>query len=154
MVPERVLVACLAVAGAVAALFAIRRDRLLGLAVVVAIVLGAMFTVEGLTSPARRARYYDVPTLGAVATAHTPADGTVFGYPDLSPEYDVYVHRRIVEINSEDLARLLAKPSADVVITTRQRWAAQAGVVAPVWHVLESRTVGGRDIVVIGGSPP
>jgi len=152
-VPERVLVACLAVAGAVGAVFAICRDRVLGLAGVVAIVLGAMFTVEGLTSPARRARYYDVPTLGAVATAHTPPDGTVFGYPDLSPEYDVYVHRHIVEISSEDLACLLAKPSADVVITTRRRWAAQAGVVAPVWHVLESRTVGGRDIVVVGGSP-
>jgi len=63
------------------------------------------------------------------------------------------VHRHIVEISSEDLARLLAKPSADVMITTRPRWAAQPGVVAPVWHVLESRTVGGRDIVVVGGSP-
>lgn len=150
---ERVLIACLVVTGAVGTVFAIRRDRLLGLAGVVAIVLGAILTVEGLASPARRARYYDVPTLGAVATAHTPADGTVFGYPDLSPEYDVYVRRRIVEIGSEELARLLAKPSKDVVITTRRRWAAQTGVVAPAWHVLEGRTVGGRDIVVIGGSP-
>lgn len=74
-VRERVLIACLAVAGAVGAVFTLRRDRLLGLAGVVAIVLGAIFTVEGLTSPARRARYYDVPTLGAVATAHTPPDG-------------------------------------------------------------------------------
>ena len=152
-VRERVLIALLAVAGAVGAVFAICRDRLLGLAAVVAIVLGAILTVEGLTSPPRRARYYDVPTLGAVATAHTPPDGTVFGYPDLSPEYDVYVHRRIVEIGSEDLARLLAKPSSDVLITTRRRWAAQAGMVAPGWRVLESRTVGGRDIVVVGGSP-
>jgi 4-amino-4-deoxy-L-arabinose transferase-like glycosyltransferase len=150
-VRERVLIACLAVAGAVGAVFAIRRDRLLGLAVV-AIVLGAIFTVEGLASPARRARYYDVPTLGAVATAYTPPDATVFGYPDLSPEYDVYVRRRIVEIGSEELARLLAHPSRDVVITTRRRWAARTGMVAPVWHVLESRTVGGKDIVVIGGS--
>ena len=150
-VPERVLIACLAVAGAAGAVFAIRRDRLLGLAGVVAIVLGAILTVEGLTSPARRARYYDVPTLGAVATAHTPPDGTVFGYPDLSPEYDVYVHRRIVEIGSEELTRLLAKPSKDVVITTRRRWAAQAGTAAPAWRVLESRIVGGRDIVVVGG---
>jgi 4-amino-4-deoxy-L-arabinose transferase-like glycosyltransferase len=152
-VRERVLIACLAVAGAVGAVFAARRGQLLGVAGVVAIVLGAIFTVEGLTSPVRRTRHYDVPALGAVATAHTPPDGTVFGYPDLSPEYDVYVRRRIVEIGSEELARLLAEPSKDVVITTRRRWAARAGMVAPVWHVLESRTVGGRDIVVVGGSP-
>lgn len=43
--------------------------------------------------------------------------------------------------------------SKDVVITTRRRWAGQAGMAAPVWQVLESRTVGGRDIVVVGGSP-
>jgi hypothetical protein len=105
------------------------------------------------SSAVRRARYYDVPALGAVATAHTPADGTVFGYPDLSPEYDVYVRRRIVEIGSDELARRLAKPSKDVVITTRGRWEARADLVAPVWRVLESRTVGGRDIVVVGSSP-
>jgi len=152
-VRERVLIACLAVAGAVGAVLAARRGQRLGVAGVVAVVLGAIFTVEGLTSPVRRARHYDVPTLGAVATAHTPPDGTVFGYPDLSPEYDVYVRRRIVEIGSEELARLLAEPSKDVVIMTRRRWAARAGNVAPVWHVLESRTVGGRDIVVVGSSP-
>jgi len=77
----------------------------------------------------------------------------VFGYPDLSLEYDVYLRRRIVEIGPEELARLLAKPSSDVVIMTRRRWAALAGKVAPVWHVLEGRTVGGVDIVVVGGSP-
>ena len=62
----------------------------------------------------RRARYYDVPALGAAATAHTTPDGTVFGYPDLSHEFDDYVHRRIVEIGSEELGRLLAKGNVSV----------------------------------------
>src|SRR5712664_3822094 len=150
VVLERVLIACLAASGVVGVVLATRRDTVIGLGGVVAVVLGAILTVEAHTSPLRRARYYDVPTLGAVATAHTPPDGTVFGYPDLSLEYDVYVHRRIVEIGSEQLTRLLAEPSKDVVIMTRRRWAALAGRVAPVWFVLESRTVGDHDIVVIG----
>src|SRR6267143_975607 len=151
---ERVLIACLAASGAVGVVLATRRDTRIGLAGVIAVVVGAILTVEGHTSPVRRARYYDVPALGAVATAHTPPDGTVFGYPDLSLEHDVYVRRRIVEIDSEELAGLLAKPSKDVVIMTRQRWAALSGAIAPVWHVLESRTVGVKDLVVVGSSPP
>jgi len=60
----------------------------------------------------------------------------------------VYVRRRIVEIGSDDLNRLLAAPSRDAVILTRRRWtAAQAGAVAAGWRVLESRTV-----VLVGGA--
>ena len=89
------------------------------------VIVHAYEEQERTSSPVRRARYYDVPALGAVATAHTPADGTVFVYPDLSPEDDVYVRRCIVEIGSDELARLLAKPSKHVVITTRRRWGAR-----------------------------
>lgn len=46
----------------------------------------------------------------------------------------------------------LAKPARDVVILTRGRWAeAHAHTVSAGWQVLESRTVGGKDVVVIGG---
>lgn len=38
-------------------------------------------------------------------------------------QYDVYVHRRIVEIGSDELDRLLAAPSTDAMILTRRRWA-------------------------------
>ena len=99
----------------------------------------------------RRARYYDGPALGAAATAHVPPDGTLFAYPDLSLQYDVYVHRRIVEISSDELGRLLAAPSTDALILTRRRWMAQDSEVAAGRRVLESRTVGGVDIVVVGG---
>jgi 4-amino-4-deoxy-L-arabinose transferase-like glycosyltransferase len=152
-IPERALIALLAAIGIVGVLLASRRDTPIGLGGVIAIVMGAILAIEGYTSPMRRARYYDVPALGAAATAHTTPDGTVFGYPDLSLEFDVYIHRRIVEIGSGELGRLLAEPSTDVVILTRRRWmAAQTGTVSASWHVIESRTVGGKDVVVIGGS--
>jgi hypothetical protein len=61
------------------------------------------------------------------------------------------VRRRIVEIGSDELRRVLAAPSRDAVILTRRRWMAeQAGAVAAGWHVVESRAVGGVDIVVVG----
>src|SRR5207244_2089116 len=60
-VGERVIIACLAAIGAVGVVLATRRDTLIGLAGVIAVVLGAILTVEGHTSPIRRARYYDVP---------------------------------------------------------------------------------------------
>src|SRR5437879_11419154 len=103
---ERVLIAWLAASGAVGVVLAIRRDTLIGLAGVIAVVVGAILTVEGHTSPVRRARYYDVPALGAVATAHTPPNGTVFGYPDLSLAHAVYVRRRLVGVGADELPGL------------------------------------------------
>jgi len=153
MVWERVLLGGLLAVGAVGAVMAlVRHGTLIGLGTLIAIVVGASFAIDGHTSAFRRARHYDVPALGAVATAHTAPDATVFGYPDLSLEYDVYVRRRIVEIDFADLSALLAKPSTDVVIMTRRRWAALTGQAAPGWHELESRTVGGVDMVVLGSS--
>ena len=148
---ERALIALLLGLAITGVLFTCHRDRLIGLAGVLAMVIGAILAIEGYTSPLRRARYYDVPALGAVATAHIPSGGTLFAYPDLALQYDVYVHRRIVEIGSAELDRLLAAPSTDAVIQTRRRWAtAQTGTSVAGWHVLESRTVGGVDVVLVG----
>jgi 4-amino-4-deoxy-L-arabinose transferase-like glycosyltransferase len=153
-VGERVAVAGLAVMGAMAVVILARRQRLMGVGVAIACVLGAILAIEGHTSPVRRARYYDVPAIGAVANARTPSDGTVIGHPDLSLEYDVYIDRRIVEIGSpEELARRLSASSQDVVIMTGQRWATLAPALAPGWRVLGSRTVGNRELVVVGSSP-
>ena len=152
-VPERVVIAVIAMIGMVGALQALRRDTLVGAGVFIAMVMGAVLMVEGFTSPTRRAHYYDIPALGATATAHTEPGGTAFGYPDLPLEYDVYVHRRIVEIGPDELRRLLAEPATDVVILTRRRWAdEQARTVPAGWQVLESRIVGGKEMVVIGGA--
>jgi 4-amino-4-deoxy-L-arabinose transferase-like glycosyltransferase len=151
---EKTLIGGLLAIGAVGVLFAMSRGTLMATGVVIAAVLGASFTIEGHTSAVRRARYYDIPALGAAATAHTPPDATVYGYPDLSLEYDVYLRRRIVEIERPQLTGLLAKPSRDAVIMTRGRWTAWAGKTAPAWRELESRTVGGVDVVVLGSSPP
>jgi 4-amino-4-deoxy-L-arabinose transferase-like glycosyltransferase len=152
-IPERVLIAVLVSVGIFGVPAASRRDSLIAAGVLIAVVMGAILMVEGYASPMRRARYYDVPALGAAATTHTSRGGTTFGYPDLSLEYDVYVRRRIVEIGSGELGRLLAEPAADVVILTRRRWTeAHARPVSASWRVLESRTVGGKDMVVIGSS--
>jgi len=151
---ERALIGGLLAIGAAGALFVTRRASLIGLGILIALVVGASLAVEGHTSAARRLRYYDVPALGAIATTHTPPDATVFGYPDLSLQYDVYLRRRIVEIDATELAGLLAKPSRDAVITTRRRWAALAGKAAPAWHELASRSVGGVDMVLLGSSIP
>jgi 4-amino-4-deoxy-L-arabinose transferase-like glycosyltransferase len=148
---ERGLIAMLAVTGLAGVVLTSHRNRLIGVGGVIAVVMGAILAIEGCTSPMRRARYYDVPALGAAVTAHIPPDGTLFAYPDLSLAYDVYVHRRIVEIGSAELGRLLAAPSGDALILTRRRWtAAQRGRVAVGWRVLESRTIGGVDTVVVG----
>ena len=148
---ERVLIAIVAVIGMAGVLLTFHRNTLISVGGVIAVVMGAILAIEGCTSPMRRARYYDVPALGAAVTAHIPPDGTLFAYPDLSLPYDVYVHRRIVEIDSAELGRLLAAPSGDAVILTRRRWtAAQRGRVAAGWRVLESRTIGGVDMVVVG----
>jgi 4-amino-4-deoxy-L-arabinose transferase-like glycosyltransferase len=150
---ERVLIAVLVAIGMLGVLTASRRATLIGEGVLIALAMGAVLMIEGYTSPVRRARYYDVAALGSAATNHLSDGGTAFGYPDLSLEYDVYVHRRIVEIGSGELGRLLAEPAADVVILTRRRWTeAHARPVSASWRVLESRTVGGKDMVVIGSA--
>jgi 4-amino-4-deoxy-L-arabinose transferase-like glycosyltransferase len=153
-IPERVVLAVLAAIGIVGVLKASRRDTLIGIGVFIAMVMGAILTVEGFTSTSRRARYYDIPALGAAAMGHTAPGRTTFGYPDLSLEYDVYVRGRVVEIDSGELRRLIAEPARDVVILTRRRWAeVQAGTVSAGWQVLENRTIGGKDVVVVGGAP-
>ena len=154
-VSEKLLIGCLMAVGTVAVAVFNHRGVLAGLGMVIAVVLGAILAIEAHTSAIRRARYYDVRALGAAATTHTAANGTVFGYPDLSLAYDVYVDRRIVEIGPEELGRLLAKPSRDVVIMTRRRWtaAAQAAGAKAGWRVLERRNVGGVDVVVVGAGP-
>jgi 4-amino-4-deoxy-L-arabinose transferase-like glycosyltransferase len=150
---ERAIIAVVAMIGIAGVWLTSRRDTLIGLGSMIALAIGAILVIEGYTSPLRRARYYDVPALGAAATAHLPPDGTLFAYPDLSLQYDVYVRRRIVEIGSDDLNRLLAAPSRDAVILTRRRWTvAQASAAAAGWRVLESRTVGGVDVVLVGGA--
>ncbi len=148
---ERGLIALLLMLGAVQVRRLVRREAFLGVALSVALVLGAIEAVEGVTSPLRRARDYDVPALAAVAAAHVPPDGTVIGYPDLSLEWDVYLRCRVREIGSIDgVVRLLGGPSRDVFIMTAQRWAEVAGRASLSWRVLAARRIGDREMVVIG----
>ena len=64
------------------------------------------------------------------------------------------MERRILEIDSDQLRRLLAEPATDVVILTRRRWVDARGRSASAgWQVLENRGVGDKDVVAIGSAP-
>ena len=148
---ERGLIAVLLTLGAVQVGRLARREAFLGVAVSVALVLGAIEVVEGVTAPQRRARDYDVRALAAIATAHGSPDGLVIGYPDLSLEWDVYLRRPVREIGSTDgVLRFLGEPSRGIVIMTAPRWAEVAGRADPSWRVLAARRIGDREMVVVG----
>jgi 4-amino-4-deoxy-L-arabinose transferase-like glycosyltransferase len=148
---ERGLIAVLLTLGAVQVGRLARREAFLGVAVSVALVLGAIEVVEGVTAPQRRARDYDVRALAAIATAHVSPDGLVIGYPDLSLEWDVYLRRPVREIGSTDgVVSFLGEPSRGIVIMTAPRWAEVAGRADPSWCVLAARRIGDREMVVVG----
>ena len=149
---ERGGIALLLILGAVLTWCRVHREAFAGVAVSIALVLGVIAAVEGATAPARRARDWDIPGLAAAATAHVPSDGTVFGYPDLSLAYDVYLGRRVREIASTDeIVRLLRQPSRNVIIMPAHRWAEVANRAGPWWRVLAARRIGDHDMVVVGG---
>jgi 4-amino-4-deoxy-L-arabinose transferase-like glycosyltransferase len=148
---ERGLIAVLLTLGAVQVRRLARREAFVGVAVSVALVLGAIEVVEGVTAPQRRARDYDVRALAAIATAHVSPDGLVIGYPDLSLEWDVYLRRPVREIGSTDgVVRLLGEPPRGIVIMSAPRWAEVAGRADPSWRVLAARRIGDREMVVVG----
>jgi 4-amino-4-deoxy-L-arabinose transferase-like glycosyltransferase len=148
---ERGLIAVLLTLGAVQVRRLARREAFVGVAVSVALVLGAIEVVEGVTASQRRARDYDVRALAAIATAHVSPDGLVIGYPDLSLEWDVYLRRPVREIGSTDgVVRLLGEPSRGIVIMSAPRWAEVAGRADPSWRVLAARRIGDREMVVVG----
>ena len=148
---ERGLIAVLLTLGAVQVRRLARREAFVGVAVSVALVLGAIEVVEGVTAPQRRARDYDVRALAAIATAHVSPDGLVIGYPDLSLEWDVYLRHPVREIGSTDgVVRLLGEPPRGIVIMSAPRWAEVAGRADPSWRVLAARRIGDREMVVVG----
>ena len=148
---ERGLIAVLLTLGAVQVRRLARREAFVDVAVSVALVLGAIEVVEGVTAPQRRARDYDVRALAAIATAHVSPDGSVIGYPDLSLEWDVYLRHPVREIGSTDgVVRLLGEPPRGIVIMSAPRWAEVAGRADPSWRVLAARRIGDREMVVVG----
>jgi len=145
-----VLIALVAGLVPVLALAALRQAFGAG-AAVVALAIGAVLIVEGVTYPPRYARAFGARELALAAAAHAPPEATVYGHPDLKLSYDFYLKRRVGEIPSEDaLARKLAFPSRDVVLIARERWATVAPAADPSWRVLAARTIAGREMVVVG----
>ena len=90
------------------------------------------------------------------AAAHAGSSGIVFGYPDLRLAYDFYLGRPGVELKSDAwVRRVLADPRpGHVLITSRGRWQALSPGAPSSWRVLASRTLDGREVVVVGARPP
>lgn len=149
---ERAVVALILVGGAVATGLLGRRRAWVAMTVAVALSLAGAIVVIGIRYPLRHARDYDVRPLAAVAAGHAGASGTVFGYPDLRLPYDFYLGRPAVELTTiEPVRRLLASPEPGrVLITSRERWGELSAEAPPAWRVLASRTLDGREIVVVG----
>jgi hypothetical protein len=145
--------AALAAAGGASLLLAVRREAFTTGAVALALAIGGVFLLEGVTYPGRYARAYDVRPLAAAAVAHVPPGGAIIGHPDLRLSYDFYLRRPVLEIASRQvLAERLAAGSPDVVIMRRAAWNTLAPEAA-AWRVLSSAVVGEREMVVVGRDP-
>lgn len=79
----------------------------------------------------------------------------MFGYPDLRLAYDFYLGRPGVELKSLALVRrVLANPEPGrVLIVSRGRWQEMSSEAPSSWRVLASRTLDGREVVVVGSLP-
>lgn len=152
---ERGVVAVILVGGAIATGFFGRRRAWAALTVAIALSLAGALGFTGLRYPLRHARDYDVRPLAAAAAAHAGPSGTVFGYPDLRLAYDFYLDRPGVELKSDAwVRRVLANPQpGHVLITSRGRWQELSPEAPSSWRVLASRTLDGREVVVVGALP-
>jgi hypothetical protein len=153
---ESAVIALILVGGAVATALLGRRRAWAAMTVAVAVSLAGAIVVTGICYPRSHARNYDVRPLAAVAAAHAGPSGTVFGYPDLRLAYDFYLGRPAVELKSIEWVRpVLASPKpGQVLITSRGRWQELSAEAPPSWRVLASRTLDGREVVVVGSLAP
>jgi hypothetical protein len=117
-----------------------------------ALAIAGVIAVLGVRYPARYTAAYDIRGLAGAASALTPPEATVVGYPDLRLSYDFYLHRRIAEAASDTRAinRLRNSASPDVMIMTDERWAALMPQVPGDWQPRARARVAGHDVLVIG----
>jgi 4-amino-4-deoxy-L-arabinose transferase-like glycosyltransferase len=153
---ERAVVAVILVGGAVATGVLGRRGAWAAMTAAIALSLAGTLVLTGFRYPTRHVRDYDVRPLAAVAAGHAGPHGPVFGYPDLRLAYDFYLGRSGVEVKTlARVQRLLARAEpGQVLITSRGRWRELSAEAPPSWRVLASRTLDGRDVVVVGSGPP
>jgi len=149
---ERGILAVLLVVGALTVWLAAWRGAFWVGAMSMALMMTGVLIVEGVHYPSRYARLYDVREIAAAAAAATPADGTVVGYPRLTPAYDFYLPRRLIAFKSPpDMARFLATRSSAPLITSADLWAELARSAGRRRRVLATRMVAGSETVVVSG---
>jgi 4-amino-4-deoxy-L-arabinose transferase-like glycosyltransferase len=153
---ERGVVAAVLLAGAIATYLLGQREAWTALTAMVALTLAVTLVLAGFRYPGRHARAYDVRPLAAAAARHLGPGGTVYAYPDLPLSYDFYLRRPVVELTAVDrVLHLLANPKpGQVLVTSRERWQDMISRAPSAWRVLATRTVDGREMVVVGSPGP
>ena len=153
---ERGLAAGVVVAGAMVTCLLARRDAWAATTVAVALTMTVILVLAGIRYPPRFADNFDVRPLAAAAASHLAPGGTVFAYSDLRLSYDFYLRRPVVEIEAVGrVLDLLASPTpGQVLITSREQWQDLISRAPSPWRVLATRTVGEREMVVVGSPPP
>ncbi len=149
---EQAIGVAVALLGGVATWLLARRGAFGAMVVMAALSLAGLLVLNGVAYPPRYARDNDVRPLAAAAAAYTEPGVPVIGYPDLRLSYDFYLRRPVVEIASDaQMMMLLGAPPRQAVIMPRERWRVLAPGAGPSWRVLAARTVGRREMVVVGG---
>lgn len=152
---ERATLAIIAIAGAAGALALAARSAAGAATVALALTVGSLLAVEGVTYPRRYSRAYDVRPLAASVQNLAPRDAPVIGHPDLKLSYDFYLDRQVVEALSAEAVRArLTDPAPAVIVTSAERWAALAPGAASDWRVATTATVGRHTMVVVSRTTP
>jgi 4-amino-4-deoxy-L-arabinose transferase-like glycosyltransferase len=114
-----------------------------------ALCIAAAMVVEGVTYPARFARYSDPRPLVEAILREGPPGAAVVAYPDAHLSFDFYVHRPVIEAATPEKVAAWVTSVPAVVITTDTDSSALAPVLGPSARVVARRDVGGRRYVVI-----
>jgi 4-amino-4-deoxy-L-arabinose transferase-like glycosyltransferase len=151
---ERGLVAFFAVAGAVAAVAALRHGSGVAVAACIALAMGAVLAVEGVTYPARYAQRYDVRGFAARVVAGVPDGAPLVAYREVKLSYDFYLRRPVREVTrTEEVKAFLASPRPGALLTSEASWADLKGSADPSWQPRVSGTVGRHRMVLVSSQP-
>lgn len=149
-VAERALAVALLLGSAVLALVARRRRAFVGAGLAVALGVGGVLVVEGVRSPARFARDFDVRPLATAARGLTPPGSAVAAYPDLPLSYDFYLRGPVVELSDDAVAKLVADPPRGALIVSPRGWRRLAPRAHEGWQVVAVQRLGERQMLVLG----
>ena len=149
---ERALMGGFLVAGALAAVVAVRRGWG-GVAVATcwALALIAVLGLEGVGYPARYAEWYGVRSFAEKVRKARPSEAALVAHPDANLAFDFYLRRSIREVARTDHVRaMVARPATPRALLIREeRWTTLRADADPSWRPVASGIVGGRPFVLL-----